>query len=118
MTPAFQQLLGEQLSSVTFMQDYLQLAFDGPVLSVFMPVSVRSSGLEICSGDERFRNALCAQIAKRVEDIALQSGDALTIRFEDGSDISVSLRLDDYSGPEAFTAHGLGDTIIVHRADD
>jgi hypothetical protein len=118
MESTFQQLRGEQLSAVTFVQDYIQLAFDGPVLTVLMPIAVRSGDTSAVSGEEHFRNALCGQIAKLVQDVTLHSGDALTIHFEDGSHISISLKPDDYSGPEAFVARGFGDSLIVHRADD
>jgi hypothetical protein len=118
MAPPFERLRGEQLSSVTFVQDYLQLAFDGPALSVFTPVSVRSSSITAASGDGNFRNALCGQIAKIVADVTLYSGDALTIRFEDGSQIEISLKPDAYTGPEAFVADGFGDSPIVHRVGD
>jgi hypothetical protein len=118
MESAFQQLRGEQLSSITFVRDSLQLDFDGPGFSIFTPVSVHAGRATSHSGDEEFRNALCGQIAKIVADVICSSGEALTIRFEDGSQIAASLKPEDYTGPEAFVAHGFGDSIIVHRADD
>ena len=118
MSDSFKQLEGEQLGAVTFVQDYLQLAFDGPGFSIFMPVTVESGGLTTRSGDTQFRNALCEQIAKRVRSVVRQEAEALIITFHDDSRISISLRESDYSGPEAFTAHGFGESLIVHRIDD
>ncbi|EDY18571.1 hypothetical protein CfE428DRAFT_3956 [Chthoniobacter flavus Ellin428] len=115
---SFQQLEGEQLGAVTFIQDYLQLEFDGHGFSICMPMTVQAGGLTTRTGDNRFRNAICEQIAKRVRSVNTQDSEALTIIFEDDSRISISLRESDYSGPEAFTAHGFGDSIIVHRIDD
>ena len=72
MSDPFKQLEGEQLGAVTFVQDYLQLDFDGRGFSVFMPVSVEAGGATIRSGDPQFRNALCGQIAKLVRSVSLQ----------------------------------------------
>jgi hypothetical protein len=118
MSDLLNQLKGEQLSAVTFVHDYVQLAFDGPSISVYMPMSVEANGATIRTGDEQFRNAICAQIAKQVENAALRVGEALVITFNDGSRILISLREDDYSGPEAFMAQGFGDSWTVHRIDD
>src|SRR5690348_10660052 len=118
METVLQQLRGEQLSAVTFVQDYLQLDFDGAGFSIFTPVSVDRGDAVARSGDENFRNALCEQISKRVEDVTLKAGEALAITFEDASLVSISLRSEHYSGPEAFTAHGFGDLTIVQRIDD
>ncbi len=108
-TTLFQQLRGEQLSAVTFVQDYLQLWFDGPGINVINPLTVHSGGLKVTSGQPGFRDLLCAQIAKVVAEVSYRDGVAFEVRFEDGSTISVSLRKADYTAPEAIYAHGFKD---------
>ena len=66
----FEQLRGEQLSAVTFVQDYLQLWFDGPGINVTNPLTVHAGRLSVTSWQPGFRDALC-------------------IRFDDGSQLSV-----------------------------
>lgn len=100
------QLRGEQLSAVTFVQDYLQHWFDGPGINVTNPLTVRMGSSSVTSGEPGFRDALCEQIAKVVASVEVRDGDALVIAFEDGSQLSVSLRDEDYSSPEAIYAHG------------
>lgn len=39
-------------------------------------------------------------------DVERRPGEALVVAFEDGSKLSISLRREDYSGPEAYHAHG------------
>ena len=39
----FAELHGRQLSAITFVQDYLQLWFDGPGINVTNPLTVRTA---------------------------------------------------------------------------
>ena len=112
-TPAalFEQLRGEQLSAVTFVQDYLQLWFDGPGINVTNPLTVQTGQLSVTSWQPGFRDALCSQIAKIVAAVECREGEAFIIRFEDGSQLSVSLREQDYTTPEAIYAHGFRDDV-------
>ena len=100
------ELRGEQLSAVTFVQDYLQLWFDGPGINVTNPLTVRTSATTITSWQPGFRDLLCKQIAKVVVAVERRQGEALSVNFEDGSALSISLREEDYSSPEAYYAHG------------
>ncbi len=113
MSDYFEQLEGEQLSSVTFVMDYIQLHFGGPSINVYMPMSVEAGATTIRSGDNQFRNALCGQIAKIVRSISFRDAEALNITFLDDSRLSISLRHEDYSGPEALEAHDFRDAPII-----
>lgn len=113
MSDPFKQLEGEQLGSVTFVQDYIQLHFDGQGINVYMPMSVDAGGITVWSGDIQFRNALCGQIAKVVLSISFQEGESMSITFNDNSRIAISLRAADYSGPEALEGHGFRDGIVI-----
>lgn len=111
--PSFQQLEGEQLAAVTFVQDYIQLHFDGPCINVYAPIVVEIAGAAIRSGELEFRNALCEQIAKTIQSVFWKETEALRLTFADGSRIVVSLRAGDYPGPEALYAHGFGEAPAV-----
>ncbi len=100
----FRDLIGEDLSGVTFVRDYLQLEFNPPPrLSAFTPVTVRAGFDTAKLGDPGFANLLIAQINKYVKAVELQPLNALTITFDDDSIIAISLIPDDYVGPEALT---------------
>lgn len=62
----FDELIGSQLSSVEFVQDYLQLRFDGPTINVNNPLTVKADKKVITSWNEGFRDLLCSQITKIV----------------------------------------------------
>src|SRR4051812_28048817 len=101
-----EQLRGEQLSAVTFVQNYLQLWFDGPGINVINPLTVQKGQSSVTSWEPGFRDVLCSQIAKIVATVECRDGEAFVIRFEDGSQLSISLREQDYTTPEALYAHG------------
>jgi hypothetical protein len=98
---AFQSIVGEKLSAVTFILDYWQLQFDGPMINVMSRIDVHNDGVATRDGDFGFRDRLCGQIAKIVANVDL-SKDRLTIEFEDHSTIAISIRDEDLHGPEAI----------------
>jgi hypothetical protein len=106
----FDELRGEQLSAVTFVPDYLQLWFDGPGINVTNRLTVESAAGKLTSWEPGFRDLVCAQITKIVATVEQRPEDALAIHFTDGSCISVSLRPEDYTSPEAYYAHGFANS--------
>ena len=105
---SLQMLIGEQLSAVTFVQDYLQLQFDGPRLTVFPHPVVMLGEQTFHWGKPGFRDALCNTIAKKVTEIQVAYGDSIAIRFADGSMIKISLKDNGCLGGESvnFDAGG------------
>lgn len=95
---ALQVIVGEQLSSVTFILDYWQLAFDGHTFSVMTWLAISADDMTTRSGEDGFRDRLCAQIAKIVK-AADFVDKVLTITFEDGSTIRAFARDEDYRQP-------------------
>ena len=101
------QIVGGQLSGVTFVSDYLQLQFNPPpIINAYTPVRVRVQGKSLVSGDDQFRNKLCEQITKAVKSVVIRSEEAFEITFEDDSMISISLKPSDYRCAEALEFHG------------
>ena len=98
---SLQVLIGEQLSAVTFVQDYVQLHFDGPRLTVFSHAAVLLGDKTFHWGKPGFRDALCDSIAKKITDARVAYGDSIAISFTDGSTIQVSLKDEDYRSAEA-----------------
>ncbi len=105
----FQQLRGRQLSAVTFVQDYVQLWFDGPGINVSNPLTVYSGGASVTSWQPGFRDALCSAIARIVVAVECHEGEAFVVRFEGDVRLSISLRAEDYTTPEAAYGHGFRD---------
>jgi hypothetical protein len=93
---------GEELSSMTFFQDYVQLDFNGPVLTLFIwPEVFRTEG-SYAFGEPGYRDMLCAQLGETVTTTSVEDAVALEIEFESGVILRTSLREEDYLGPEAI----------------
>jgi hypothetical protein len=103
LAEAVQLLEGEQLSSVEFVQDYVQLRFDGPCLTVYtIAQTVTRNNSFIAWGEPGYRDALCNPIAHKVKQTLVVDSERLSLTFDDDSVWSVSLLEGDYRGPEAL----------------
>jgi hypothetical protein len=104
---------GELLTGVKFVLDYWQLEFSASTITSLTNIEVRSNGVVIRNGDDQFRNRLCEQIGKVVERLELRESMTCTITFEDTSSISISLKPEDYQGPEALQIFSSGQMLMV-----
>ena len=99
---SLQVLIGEKLSSVTFVLDYWQLDFDGHGFNVMSTITVKDATWTVNSGEPGFRDRLCEQLAKIVLYAEFKDNQGVLIAFEDGSSIYLSARPEDYRGAEAI----------------
>jgi hypothetical protein len=102
------EIIGDELNAVEFVQDYLQLRFDTPVLTLYAWPHILLSEFSIAYGEPEYRNALCSLIGEKVEEATLEEGDSLTVKFENDTVIALSLREEDLDGPEAGTFSSSG----------
>ena len=99
-------LAGGQLNSVEVVQDYVQLRFDGPTLTAHLPPVVHIGSKTVSSGQQGYRDALCERIGRTVAGAGVDV-DVLVVRFDDGTRITILLRDEDRTGPEAVEyVHG------------
>ncbi len=94
-------IVGEQLSSVEFVQDYVQLRFDGPNLTLFVWPSLHFPDRKIRFGEPGYRDELCGRIGLKVTLATICEDEDIVIKFDDGVELFVSLRAADRTGPEA-----------------
>lgn len=94
-------LVGKQLSSVEFVQDYIQFHFDGPVLSAITDPVVTVKGTTY----ERNSTGFCEQLIKCITQIVkkaiVEENIALRLELDDYAILSISLRPEDYITAEA-----------------
>lgn len=98
-------VVGEQLSSVTFVQNYVQLDFDGRRLTINEWPSVETGGEIVRFGEDGYRDALCSLIAKLVASVHV-GDEAIILSFVGGESIRVDLLASRF--PE-------GDRVIFHN---
>src|ERR1700734_465857 len=103
-------VIGEELKTVEFIEEFLQLRFDAPLFTLYIWPHVLLADFSVAFGEPEYRNALCAQIGEKVVQASLEEGDALTIEFENGTVFGLSLREEDLDAPEAgsYSADGSG----------
>jgi hypothetical protein len=102
-------IIGEELKAVEFVEDFLQLRFEAPLLIFYAWPHVLFPEFSVAYGEPEYRNALCAQINDKVVQASLEEGDALTIEFENGTVFGLSLREEDVDGPESGSYSETGD---------
>jgi hypothetical protein len=98
-----QILVGEQLSAVCFVQDYVEFHFDGPIVRALTPVELISAekGDQIVFPNAGSRDAFCHEIGKLVSRIAVFEEVAIEISFSGGDVLRIPLSKWSRSGPEA-----------------
>lgn len=92
---------GEQLSAVTFVQDYLQLHFDGPMITAITLPVVISGEARSGIGDIGYRDRLCALIGKKVVSAYVRHNERMQIDFDENASLVVPLTSDQYRAAEA-----------------
>jgi hypothetical protein len=100
------ELVGEQLSEVAFVMDYVQLVFDGRRITTYVwPVVHAAKEARIY--DPGYRDSLCTFIAKSVTSVDEFLDAGLLIEFGESGSISVPLKADaDFRLPEMVEYHG------------
>ncbi len=88
---ALDVLIGNQLSGVLFIQDYVQLQFDGPGLTALNWPIVTVADTDYSFGMADYRNVLCERITKIVQRTSVIEGQEIRIDLDDESSISISL---------------------------
>jgi len=109
LTDSLQVLVGEKLSSVTFVLDHWQVDFDGNGFNVMSQIAVTGADWTCRSGEPGFRDRLCERIGKIVADAEFEDDIGVSIVFEDGGGLHLSTEPDDYRGAEA---------LLFHRTDE
>ena len=104
---AWDELVGEELSGVVFVRDYLQLQFSPPpqIKLHSSHVVVSTDGRSAKLGEEAFANLALSLIGKFVGGVKIDE-QSVRILFADASEILISLRQEHYQGPEAMEFRG------------
>ena len=96
-----------------FVHDYIQVCLDRGTLSAYAPVAIRGPSGSSCGPELGLADALRSLIGRTVDMATVTEGKELRLHLDDETDLTVSLREVDYSGPEAFALHMDDGTIIV-----
>ena len=95
------RIVGEPLTAVMFVMDYLKLQFEESVLTILTSILVRTGDKSYQLGDMTWRDSLCDRITHIVSDLSLAE-DRLQISFDDGSNFLIALKDEARAGNEAL----------------
>lgn len=102
-------LIGVELKSVCFVEDFLELRFGDSLVTLFAWPHVLLTEFSVAFGEPEYRNALCAQIGEEVTEASIEEGSALTIEFANTAVLAVSLREEDIDAPVSGSYSESGD---------
>ncbi len=105
------EIVGEELNAVEFVQDYVQLRFETPLVTFYAWPHILLSDFSLAYGEPEYRNALCSLTGEKVEEAVLDEGDSLTVKFENDIVIALSLREEDLDVPQAGAYSASGSTM-------
>lgn len=103
-------LINRTFSSIEFVGDYIQLRFDGSTLSVYSEPKLIIDGEIYKRESVNFCNLMISCIGQNIVMAEVKEQDAINIRFENGTIITISLRPEDYDGVEAAWFDDTGET--------
>jgi hypothetical protein len=103
LTPRLQRFVGEPVNAVSFVMDYVELHFNGPVLRLLEPPVVHRPGAAAVQfPGPGSRDALCALIGDPVRAISAVDGGELVLEFASGARVQMSMSQEDRTTPEVL----------------
>ncbi|NJL26604.1 MAG: hypothetical protein HC897_01365 [Thermoanaerobaculia bacterium] len=94
-------IVGEPLSGVAFIQDYVELHFDGQILRAFTKPTIMTRGQRYCFPEQGSRDAFCQLIGIMVKEVLVEESLEIRVGFVDGAVVSIPLDIGSRDGPEA-----------------
>lgn len=95
-------LVGEEISAICFVRDYIEICFDGPILRSLSNPRVIIKVTEFYFPESGSRDALCYAIGSSVQKIMLNEHQALTLITDNDCQIVIPLDLQSLSCPESM----------------
>ncbi len=98
---ALQRLIGTPLTSVDFVEDYVQLVWKKSFLTAHTMPVILAGGLEYREDNSEYRSAMYRLEGQELHGAEVIEGEALNLYFENGTTFTISLRDADYVVAEA-----------------
>lgn len=95
-------LVGEEISAICFVRDYVEIHFDGPILRSLSNPLTCDHGTEHRFPEHGSRDALCRLIGSTVREVTLEEHRALRVATFDDCEITILLDAMNRDAPEAM----------------
>ena len=106
-------LIGEILSAVIFVEDYVQLIFNGSILTAYVWPVIHTQGKSFTFESATYKDNLCNLIGKHVTEAIGHNDEMIRIVFESGEAIVISLLDDNLGGGPEFATFKTRDNKYV-----
>ena len=97
-----QGLVGEEISAVAFVCDYVEFHFSGPILRSLSHPTIAGKGTEHRFPESGSRDALCGVIGSTVRAVKLEEHRALELTTNNDCRITIPLDIENLPGGEAM----------------
>ena len=104
-------LVGEYLTEVDFVMDYLRLRFDHCSLTIIADAVLRTPAGELKQNSGEFCVELINCNGQKVENASIQKGEFLKVDFHNGYEFFVSM------DPEAYEKYKLAEAVTLNHDD-
>lgn len=101
MHSKIKSIVGEPVSAVSFVQDYVEFHFDGRVIRSLTNPILTVDDNNYCFPKAGSRDELCKLIGKELKDVIVEDDVRIDLVFFGGSKVTISLANSDRIGPEA-----------------
>jgi hypothetical protein len=101
-SPGLGGLIGRSLSAVVFVQDYLQLQFDGDLLTILTWPTIVMGQDTFRFGSGKYRDVLCERISRIVVQADVRHEREAVLTFSDGSTLVIPIDDAAHLGPEVL----------------
>jgi hypothetical protein len=98
---ALQRLKGHRVSSVDFVEDYVQVHFDNACLTAYTLPRITLGDVQMEDRSSAYREALYRFEGSELLHANVEVGKEIIMNFSEGC-LNISLRDEDYQGPEAL----------------
>ena len=110
---AMQKIVGTALSSVDFVEDYVQLVWEKSVLTAYSMPALGKEGLTYGEKHPEYRDVMYRLEGQVLDAAEIIDAEAVNLAFVDGTTLSISIREDDYVCPEILLYREIGGLLWV-----
>jgi len=93
-------LVGEPLTAICFVHNYVELQFDEPIVRAFTGPLIRNGDECVAFPDPGSRDRLCSMIGDVVTDVEVNNTQ-IALRFRSGKLVIIPVDFNSRAGPEA-----------------
>lgn len=94
-------IVGEPISAVAFVTDYVELHFNGPIFRFIAHPTLTCGSSRFTFPEPGFRDAICSLIGERPVGLDIVDDVHITLRLDGGCTLSVPLDADSARGGES-----------------